>query len=173
CNACHSREKWPWMSPTAKSRPARLASCRWISAVMAAVCGDNACPVIQESHRSRPMKSPVHTWRLAAGLLGLAGVAIGAVAAHALADPHAATVVERASLYQILHAMALLVIAGQPGRFALAARCAFMVGIALFCGGLYLRYLGGLAPAGVLAPYGGMALMLGWLLAGLARWPRA
>jgi len=119
-----------------------------------------------------PMNAPAHAWRLAAGLLGLTGVAVGAIAAHALADPHAATVVERASIYQILHALALLAIAGQPGRLALLARWAFLAGIALFCGGLYLRYLGGLPGAGALAPYGGMALMLGWLAAGLARWPR-
>lgn len=118
------------------------------------------------------MNSPIHAWRLAAGLLGLAGVAVGAVAAHALSDPHAAVVVERASLYQILHALALLAIASQPGRLALLARCAFLAGIVLFCGSLYLRYLGGHAAAGSLAPYGGTALMLGWLLAGLARWPR-
>ena len=119
------------------------------------------------------MHSPAHGWRVAAGLLGLTGVAIGAVAAHALADLHAAVVVERASLYQILHALALLDIASQPGRLALAARCAFVTGIALFCGSLYLRYLGGWPSAGALAPYGGTALMAGWLLAGLARWPGA
>jgi len=117
-------------------------------------------------------RAPTHAWRLAAGLLGLLGVALGAVAAHALADPHAAAVVERASLYQILHALALLAIAGLPGRLALLARWAFLAGIVLFCGSLYLRYLGGHEAAGSLAPYGGTALMLGWLLTGLARLPR-
>jgi len=109
-----------------------------------------------------------HLWRVAACLLGLTGVAVGAVAAHALADPDAASTVARAALYQLLHAIVLLVIAGQAGRIAALARLAFVLGIVLFCGGIYLKFLAGLAWVGALTPYGGTALMLGWLLAACA-----
>lgn len=115
------------------------------------------------------MQHPSPIWRAAAGLFGLGGVALGAIAAHAVSDPAAAAVVERASLYQILHALALLLIAGLPGRTAFLARLAFTLGILLFCGSIYLKYLAGLPWAGAYAPYGGSALMLGWLLTAFTR----
>jgi len=114
------------------------------------------------------MPCPTPFWRAAACLFGLTGVAVGAVAAHALTVPHAAAIVERASLYQILHAIVLLVIASQPGRVAALARMAFMLGVVLFCGGIYLKYLANQSWAGALTPYGGTALMAGWLFAACA-----
>ena len=44
---------------------------------------------------------------------------------------------------------------------------AFLFGTALFCGSLYLRAFGTMTP-GFMAPAGGMALMLGWLLLAVA-----
>jgi len=108
-------------------------------------------------------------WHLAAGAFGLTGVIMGAVAAHALADSYAAAVVERASLYQIVHAAVLLVLASQTGLWAYLARIAFTLGVVFFCGGIYLKYLAGQTWAGPYTPYGGMALMAGWLLAALTR----
>jgi len=108
-------------------------------------------------------------WHLAAGAFGLTSIIMGAVAAHALADPHAASAVERASLYQIVHAAVLLVLASQTGFWTSLARITFMLGIVLFCGGIYLKYLAGQTWAGPYAPYGGMALMVGWLSVAFAR----
>jgi len=107
-------------------------------------------------------------WRATACLFGLTGVAIGAIAAHALADPYAASTVARASLYQLLHAIVLLVIAQQAGRFAALACAAFALGVVMFCGGIYLKFLANQLWAGALTPYGGTALMAGWLLAACA-----
>jgi len=107
-------------------------------------------------------------WRATACLFGLTGVAMGAAAAHALPDPHVASIVERASLHQILHAIVLLVIAKQPGRLASLARLAFALGIVLFCGGIYLKSLAAQSWAGPLTPYGGMAMMAGWLFTACA-----
>jgi len=113
-----------------------------------------------------PCSTPI--WRAAACIFGLTGVSVGAVAAHALTAPHAAAIVERASLYQILHAIVLLVAAGQPGRLAGLARFAFTLGMVLFCGGIYLKFLANQSWAGPLTPYGGTALMAGWLFAALS-----
>jgi uncharacterized membrane protein YgdD (TMEM256/DUF423 family) len=38
----------------------------------------------------------------------------------------------------------------------------------LFCGGIYTKYLLGVLAAGTVAPVGGIALMLGWLILGLS-----
>jgi len=103
-------------------------------------------------------------WHLVAGTLGLTSIMMGAVAAHALADAHAASAIERASFYQLVHAVVLFVLASQTGVWANLARVAFTLGVVLFCGGIYLKYLAGQPWAGPYTPYGGMALMVGWLL---------
>jgi len=110
------------------------------------------------------MTNLTQIWQIAAGFFGLTGVILGAVAAHALTDPHAAASVERAALYQIVHALALLFVAGRSGTMAGLAAAAFTLGILLFCGGIYLKYLAGQTWVGPVTPYGGMALMIGWLL---------
>jgi len=107
-------------------------------------------------------------WRLVAAALGLTAVALAAVAAHAIADPKAAMSVERAAIMQLIHAVLLLYVAGLPGVFSRLARWSTLFGLTLFCGGIYAKYLLGLASAGSLAPIGGMAMMLGWLLLGLS-----
>jgi len=110
------------------------------------------------------MANLTHYWQIAAGFFGLTGIILGAVAAHALADPQAAASVERAALYQIVHALALLWVAGRPGTLAGLSGIAFTLGIVLFCGGIYLKYLAGQSWAGPVTPYGGTALMIAWLL---------
>lgn len=107
-------------------------------------------------------------WRLVAAALGLTAVALAAVAAHAIADPKAALSVERAAIMQLIHAVLLLYVAGLTGVFSRLARWSTLVGLTLFCGGIYAKYLLGLASAGSVAPIGGMAMMLGWLLLGLS-----
>lgn len=104
-------------------------------------------------------------WRIAGGLNGLLAVVMGAVSAHALADPAATAWVERASLYQMLHALLLLWLSGQMGRYAKAARWLVLAGIVLFCGGLYAKALLGVPAA--TAPFGGLCLMAGWLMVAL------
>ena len=112
-------------------------------------------------------------WGLTAALLGLTAVALGAVAAHAVADPQAAQALERASLYQLIHALAMLYASGLPGKAALLARSLLLAGIVLFCGSIELKYLFSLAGASVVAPTGGVALMLGWLMLGISALTRS
>ena len=110
---------------------------------------------------------PTRFWTAMAGLLGLCGVALGAVAAHAVADAHAAQMLSQAAAYQIMHAVALLALSLMPGtlpaRGAGAAKGAFLLGILGFSGGLALKYLGG-PDVGAVIPAGGILLMLGWAI---------
>jgi len=112
-------------------------------------------------------------WGLTAALLGLTAVALGAVAAHAVADPQAAQALERASLYQLIHALVLLYAAGLPGKAALLARSLLLAGIVLFCGSIELKYLLSITQAAAVAPTGGVALMLGWLMLGISALTRS
>jgi uncharacterized membrane protein YgdD (TMEM256/DUF423 family) len=112
-------------------------------------------------------------WGVIAALLGLTAVALGAVAAHAVAEPQAAQALERASLYQLIHALVLLYAAGFSGKAALLARIFLLVGIVLFCGSIELKYLFSVAQAVVVAPTGGVALMLGWFMLGLSALTRS
>lgn len=112
-------------------------------------------------------------WNVTAALLGLTAVALGAIAAHAVSDAQAAQALERASLYQLIHALAILYATGQPGKAALLARSLLLAGIVLFCGSIELKYLFSLTQATVVAPTGGVALMLGWLMLGVSTLTRS
>ncbi|MFT5182827.1 MAG: uncharacterized membrane protein YgdD (TMEM256/DUF423 family) [Alphaproteobacteria bacterium] len=122
---------------------------------------------------------------LFAGLNGLMSVLAGAWAAHGFVIPLVAggdALAETGSRFQMSHALALLgvaiahEIAASPYSFfsrilgmkALLrlAGIAFIIGIAGFSGGLYASATGSQMVG--LAPLGGAALMVGWLLLGLA-----
>jgi uncharacterized membrane protein YgdD (TMEM256/DUF423 family) len=111
-------------------------------------------------------------WLLVAGLLGATGVALDAVAAHALSNPAAAAAVSRAATYQILHAIVLLVIANQHSIPSCVARWGFLLGLMLFSGSIYCKYLLGFAAATNFAPMGGMLLIAAWLGLSMTAWAR-
>ncbi len=106
-------------------------------------------------------------WIFLSGILGASAVAIGAIAAHALTNPLAVSSVEKASSYQLWHSLAILVSLFLKGGSPVYARLIFVIGIVLFCGSIYAKYLLGAPGAVVVAPAGGVALMVGWLLLGL------
>jgi uncharacterized membrane protein YgdD (TMEM256/DUF423 family) len=127
---------------------------------------------------------PMALWLIAAGVNGLLAVAMGAVAAHALRsalDPAALAWIETGSRYQLWHALALLAVAlllaqgtGAAQRRLLHVTGAlFFAGMILFAGSLYLLALTGLHAWAWFTPFGGLALMAGWLgliAHGIARW---
>ncbi|WP_142850806.1 DUF423 domain-containing protein [Telmatospirillum sp. J64-1] len=107
-------------------------------------------------------------WLAIGAFSGAVSVALGAFAAHGLGDdPYAAGLVDKAARYQMYHALALVAVAwlsqAWPGRLVTAAGLAFVAGTLLFCGALYAIGLGGLR-AGMVAPFGGSAFILGWML---------
>lgn len=112
-----------------------------------------------------------------AALNGALAVIIGAFGAHALKarlTPELLSVYETGLQYHFWHALALLaigILAYQlPGsRTLMASGIAFLVGIILFSGSLYLlasteiRHIG-FMPVGLITPFGGMSFIIGWLL---------
>ena len=111
---------------------------------------------------------------LAAGFFGLTGVALGAMGAHALAATLAgrgmAHAWETAARYHLFHAVALLGAAvwlrtaagAAASRMLWGARC-WSAGIVLFSGSLYWLASGGPRWLGPVTPFGGIALMAGWV----------
>jgi uncharacterized membrane protein YgdD (TMEM256/DUF423 family) len=133
-----------------------------------------------ERHRMSREPKQLSFPLLAAGILGLSGVALGAMGAHALK----ATLIERgmtqawetAARYHIVHAVAALGIAAWLRAVPLGAKVSAMewaarlwtVGVVLFSGSLYWLALGGPRWLGPVTPLGGLALMVGWLLVAVA-----
>lgn len=113
---------------------------------------------------------------LAAGILGLTGVALGAMGAHALkvtlTERGMTQAWETGARYHLFHAVALLglaawVRAGSDERGAKLTSWTtrlWCVGVVLFSGSLYWLALGGPRWLGPVTPLGGVALMVGWLL---------
>lgn len=98
-----------------------------------------------------------------AGLAALSGaiaVAAGAFGAHGVSGK-AAEWLRTGGQYQLVHAVAALLAAGAPrGRLAAGL---FVLGGALFAFSLYAMALGGPRWLGAVTPFGGAALILGWL----------
>ncbi|MDA8230527.1 MAG: DUF423 domain-containing protein [Magnetospirillum sp.] len=111
-------------------------------------------------------------WVVVAAVNGLMAIAFGAYAAHGLAgDPYARQLADRASQYQLVHALALLAaerLTGDGNRAASASAALFTLGMILFSGSLYLKALTGPLAFPLFTPSGGVALMLGWLALGIA-----
>jgi len=116
------------------------------------------------------MISSVRLIIIAAGLLGFSGVALGAFGAHALKETLLArgsiATWQTAVLYHLLHAVALLALAGWTGTWPNARwiGLCWIVGVMLFSGSLYWLALGGPKFLGPITPLGGLALLSGWLL---------
>jgi uncharacterized membrane protein YgdD (TMEM256/DUF423 family) len=104
-------------------------------------------------------------WILLAGVNGLLAIGFAAYGAHGV-EPHAGALMDRASLFQLIHAAALLSIdrlVVERRRLATLAGMLFTAGIVLFSGSLYLKALTGPIAVPLATPAGGIALMLGWL----------
>lgn len=108
---------------------------------------------------------------------GMIGVAAGAFGAHALRSRLSAPmleVFETAARYQMYHALALLAAAWAVDRWGggagVVAGWAFVVGIVVFSGSLYVLALTGTRWLGAITPIGGAAFLLGWAMLGLAAW---
>ncbi len=112
---------------------------------------------------------------LLAALFGFLTVALGAFGAHALDSRLGAQALgwwAKAVHYQGLHTLALLACGllglHAPGRALAVAGWAFALGILLFSGSLYLLAVTGLRWLGAVTPFGGSALLVGWVALGLA-----
>lgn len=105
---------------------------------------------------------------LAAALIGLVAVGLGAFGAHALEGqltPEGEAWWHTATLYALPHAAAALAIAHSGKRGPLrAGGWAFVLGIVIFGGTLYAMALGAPRWFGAITPIGGTSLLVGWAL---------
>jgi uncharacterized membrane protein YgdD (TMEM256/DUF423 family) len=106
-------------------------------------------------------------------ILAGTGVAIGAFGAHALKaslSPQDLTIFETGVRYQMFHGLGLLALAWAIGRWPerrlVPAAILLMAGTVVFSGSLYLLVLTGTRWLGAITPFGGVALIAGWGLAG-------
>lgn len=108
-------------------------------------------------------------WLLSGALFAALSVALGAFGAHALKeslDAYGRDIYEKAVFYQMVHALALLGTGVlqrlfASGSFAYAG-WAFLAGILLFSGSLYLLAMTGVKSFGAITPVGGVAFLFGW-----------
>jgi uncharacterized membrane protein YgdD (TMEM256/DUF423 family) len=117
---------------------------------------------------------------LASAINGFLAVVLGAFGAHGLrakldALPDGAQRLgywHTASQYHLVHALALGLAAWAAertlGRGAVVAGYAWLVGIVLFSGSLYLMTLTGVRALGAVTPFGGLAFLVGWAALGVA-----
>lgn len=114
---------------------------------------------------------------LLASLSGFTGVALGAFAAHALRGQlpeRMLGVFQTGVQYQLWHTAALIGVAllllRQPHSLLLKlSGLLFALGTVLFSGSLYLMALAGWR-VGLVTPMGGVCLLAGWLVFGMAAW---
>lgn len=115
---------------------------------------------------------------IAAILAGLS-VAGGAFASHALASKiseRALEIWETGNRYQMYHALAIFLIAvllsraEVPQTTLIVAGSAFIVGVFLFSGSLYILSLSGIKWLGAITPLGGVAFLVGWASLAVAAW---
>lgn len=103
---------------------------------------------------------------LGAALMGAAGVALGAMAAHVASASNLSV----ASSFLLFHAPAILALEAAEGRSRLrtAGEVVMFLGSILFSGALALDALAALKINPSPAPFGGVLLIFGWLLIGAA-----
>jgi len=113
---------------------------------------------------------------VAACLLLLTGVQLGALGAHALTDrltPQKINSWELAVQYQLVHSLGLIVIVLLRDRLAAATQllqwAGFIMlgGVFLFSGSIYASALG-LPAFSQIAPFGGVSFMVAWFLVAIA-----
>lgn len=106
---------------------------------------------------------------IAGAVLGGSGVMLGAFGAHALRGmltPQQLGWWETGVQYQMWHALALLLVALLPVRWAGVVAWCFGLGATIFSGSLYLMALGLPHWLGAVTPVGGVLMIAGWTLLG-------
>ena len=107
-------------------------------------------------------------------ILGAIAVSLGAFGAHALKKSLEASgrfdTFETAVKYQFYHALALVLIGMLVQNMPVNAKIlsysgySFLVGVLIFSGSLYAICFTGITKFGAIAPIGGLALIIGWIL---------
>lgn len=104
--------------------------------------------------------------RRIAAIYGFLAVGLGAFGAHGLKEVlagHGTTAIwQTAVLYHLVHAAVLWAVAAHE-PFRRTPWFAFVAGITIFSGTLYILAVTGVRWLGAITPIGGVALLLGWV----------
>jgi uncharacterized membrane protein YgdD (TMEM256/DUF423 family) len=109
--------------------------------------------------------SRMRAWLTFAAILGFLSVALGAFAAHGLADPQSQAWMRTGAEYGFAHVLASLACAGLVRAGAERARLApalFLPGVVIFEGTLAAMALGAPRWFGAITPIGGVLFLAGW-----------
>ncbi len=109
---------------------------------------------------------------MAGSVFGFLGVALGAFGAHALKNLLESTgrldTYETAVKYMFYHALALILVGVLSKEFTSSllnnAGWAFIIGILIFSGSLFILCFTGIKMMGAITPIGGVAFLVGWFL---------
>jgi uncharacterized membrane protein YgdD (TMEM256/DUF423 family) len=114
---------------------------------------------------------------VAGSLFAFFAVGLGAFAAHGLKArlaPDMLNIFEVGVRYHMYHALALLAVAWACSRWpeshAHIAGWAFIFGIVVFSGSLYILSMTGVRWLGAITPIGGVGFLIGWILLIWALW---
>ncbi len=101
-----------------------------------------------------------------AALLGFLAVALGAFGAHGLKDllkqNDTVSIWEKAVFYHFIHAVVLMILGYRP-NFQAGPYIAFLAGVVIFSGSLYLLAITNQRWLGAITPIGGLSFLVGWL----------
>ncbi len=107
----------------------------------------------------------------AGAIAAFVAVALGAFGAHSLKtklSPEMLDIFEVGVRYQMYHALGLIAVAWATTRWPEAnlnsAGWAFIIGIVIFSGSLYLLSATGMRWLGAITPIGGLAFLAGWAI---------
>lgn len=120
----------------------------------------------------------IRAWLIAAAIGGFLSVAAGAAAAHLPAGERGAELLRTGALYGMVHAAALVAITARAqsrerlGLALTAAGWSFAAGMLLFSLSLFALALSGREWLGVITPFGGAGLLIGWAALGLHAFSR-
>lgn len=118
-------------------------------------------------------------WFRYGALFMFLGIILGAFGGHGLKhtlSEEAQHVYHIGVLYHLIHAIGLLAVGWlatlKPAEGLIRqAGWAFVIGIVLFSGSLYLLSITGVKKLGMITPLGGLSFLAGWLLLALAAKP--
>jgi uncharacterized membrane protein YgdD (TMEM256/DUF423 family) len=126
-----------------------------------------------------PLRAGLPRACLVVGALFMAtGLALGAVGAHVVAmrvSPRELASYDTAVLYQLLHGVGLVLVGVVAGATGVSRRLLWSVGlmaagVVLFCGSIYLATAGASRDVLAVAPAGGLAMMIAWVLLAAHAW---
>jgi uncharacterized membrane protein YgdD (TMEM256/DUF423 family) len=106
-------------------------------------------------------------WLIISGISGFLAVAFGAFGAHGLKSalsPEMMDLYKTGVLYHLIHSAVLLAISLKEDKRFYRSAFFFLAGIILFSFSLYLYALSGITAFAIITPFGGISLLIGWLL---------